>query len=70
MIDEILFMQLRLFRLFCERRSLSPKEGNALWYKHGIWDFVELCYDSLHLSGDESALNDIDCKLAFEGATS
>lgn len=29
MIDEVLFMQMRLFRLFCERTGLSSREGNA-----------------------------------------
>lgn len=67
MIDEILFMQLRLFRLFCERSNLSPREGNALWQEHDIWSFIESCYDILHLSGDDPALDDISRKLASEG---
>lgn len=67
MIDEVLFMQMRLFRLFCERTGLSSREGNALWNDHDIWDFVESCYDVFHIEGDEAILNDIFTKLTHEG---
>ncbi|MCQ2374247.1 MAG: DUF3791 domain-containing protein [Phascolarctobacterium sp.] len=45
--------------MFCDRVKCSPVEGNAIFEKYGIWTFIEECYDSLHLSSDESALEDI-----------
>ena len=69
MIDEVLFAQVRLFRMFCERFGLEPSSGNSLWNEFGIWGFIEGCYDTLHLSGDESALDDIQTKLAFHGVS-
>ena len=69
MIDEVLFAQVRLFRMFCERFGLEPSSGNSLWNEFDIWGFVEDCYDLLHLSGDENALGDIQAKLAFHGVS-
>ena len=67
MIDEVLFAQVRLFRLFCERFDFAPTLGGSLWSEFDIWGFIESCYDSLHISGDEAALADIRQKLAFHG---
>ena len=69
MIDEVLFAQVRLFRMFYERFGLDPSSANSLWNEFGVWEFVEGCYDSLHLSGDEAALVDIQAKLAFQGVS-
>ena len=45
--------------MFLERCSLSPEDGNRAFNAGGIWNFIEECYDSLHLSGDEAALDDV-----------
>ena len=68
MLDEVVFAQTRLFRIFCTRTGLSPQDGNSLWSRFDIWDFVEACYDSLHMSGDDAALEDIFAVLRFKGA--
>ena len=69
MIDEVLFMQVRLFRMFREATGLSAAQSNRLFDAGGAWDFIESCYDSLHLSGDDAALNDVCAKLRAEGVS-
>lgn len=68
MLDEVLFMQMRLFRMYREHAGLSPKACNALFQEQGIWDFIADCYDYLHLEGDDAVLLDIEAKLANRGA--
>ena len=68
MIDEVLFMETRVFRAFCERMKLSAKDANELFRSFQIWDFIESCYDSLHLNGDECVLDDIQKILVNKGA--
>ena len=60
MINEVLFMELRLMRLYCEKHHLSGREVNNLFESHGIWDYIEKCYDALHVSSDECALKEIE----------
>lgn len=68
-LDEILFMETRLFRMFREQCQLTPAQANELFERQGIWHFIEECYDYLHLESDEAALSDIFCKLAAQGIT-
>ena len=67
MVDEVLFMQTRLFRMFLQRYQLSPEVGNRVFSQGGIWSFIEDCYELLHLSSDDAALRDIISVLAVKG---
>lgn len=67
MIDEIIFMQVRLFRMFREHTGLSSFEANKIFNEQGIWTFIEECYDYLHLQGDEANLADIFAKIKAQG---
>ena len=69
MIDEALFMQTRLFRLFLGRYNLEPEEGDRIFTEGGIWSFVVECYELLHLSGDEAALADVISVLSARGVS-
>lgn len=68
MINEILFMETRIFREFCNKHDLSSKDGNKLFSIHKIWNYIESCYDILHTNGDEYILNDIENQLRCQGA--
>ena len=68
MLDEILFMEMRIFSAFLQKHKMKPKEANKLFEEYGIWDYIEECYDSLHTSGDEYILNDIEYILQKRGA--
>ena len=67
MIDEVLYMQVRLFRMFQERTGLTSHAANQAFLKGDVWDFISSCYDVLHLSGDEAALEDVFKRLDFVG---
>lgn len=62
-LDEVIYMQVRLFRMFLEHTGLPSREGNRVFHGAGVWDFISMCYDSLHLSGDESALSDVFARI-------
>ena len=59
MLDEIIFLEARVFRKFCEQVKVSPIEANKLFDRYGIWEYMEDAYDMLHLSSDECTIEDI-----------
>ena len=46
---------------------MEPKECADLFKQYKIFDFIEDCYDSLHLSGYQCALDDIQTLLSNQG---
>jgi len=67
MINEILYMQTRLFQQFCSRYHMSFLKANILFKDCSIWRYIEECYDTLHMNGDEYILNDIAQILVAKG---
>lgn len=67
MLNETLYMQTRLFRQFCNQNRMDSKRANNLFLKYKIWDYIDKCYGLLHLSGDESALDEISKILSKNG---
>lgn len=59
MLNELIFFEARIFRIFCEKLQVSPVDANKLFEKYGIWKYIEDTYDMLKLNGDECAVNDI-----------
>ncbi len=59
MLNEMIFFETRVFRLFCKKEKVSPVEANKLFDKYGIWKYIESTYDMLHLSSDECTYEDI-----------
>lgn len=59
MLNELIFFEARIFRMFCEKLQVSPVDANKLFEKCGIWKYIEDTYDMLKLNGDECAVNDI-----------
>jgi len=66
-MNEITFMEIRLFRMFRERYNKQAKDVNQLFEKYGIWTYIEECYDTLHVMSDECALRDITDILVTNG---
>lgn len=60
MMNEILFMEMRLIGQFCKKYKLLSKDVNSLFNKFDIWKYLEECYDTLHMNGDDYILNDIE----------
>ena len=68
MIDEVLFMEMRLLRQFGDRFQIDHIRTNELFKKFKIWDYIERCYDYFHTCGDEYILDDITEVLKAKGA--
>lgn len=68
MIDEILYMETRVFSDFCKSKNISAREANRLFNLCDIWKYIETCYDSLHLSGDDSVMADVEMIMRKRGA--
>ena len=68
MINEILFMETRIFREFCTKHNITAETGNKIFTLHKIWNYIESCYDMLHTNGDEFILNDIETQLRNQSA--
>ena len=67
MIDEVLFMEVRVFRKFLRRFQMKAKDAYELFDAYDIWGYIEECYDILHMSGDECVLDDIQQILRKNG---
>lgn len=65
--NEILDMQVRIFRKFGTRHHIAPKETLSIFEKFDILGFISECYELLHVSGDECVLDDIDGILLSRG---
>ena len=70
LLDEVIYMQVRVFREFLNRYKMKAADAYQLFEKNDIWGYIESCYEVLHLSGDESVLNDIQRILKRNGALS
>lgn len=67
MIDEVLYMQVRIFRMFCERTGTDPRVANRLFLQAGVWKYIADCFGSLHLGGDELVYEDVQRLLRRQG---
>lgn len=70
LLDEVIYMQVRVFREFLNRYKMKAADAYQLFEKNDIWGYIESCYEVLHMSGDESVLNDIQRILKRNGALS
>jgi len=70
LLDEVIYMQVRVFREFLNRYKMKAADAYQLFEKNDIWGYIESCYEVLHMSGDETVLNDIQRILKRNGALS
>ena len=59
MLDEMLFFEIRIFKMFCDMANVSASEGNKLFDSYGIWKYIEDTYEMMHLNGDASCLMNV-----------
>ena len=67
MLNELIFFEVRIFRMFCEKLQVSSADTNKLFETYGVWKYIEDTYDMLNLSSDECAVNDIVEMLKING---
>lgn len=60
-------MQCWVFRMAQNRWNLSPERCADIFRENGVLEFIEECYDILHLSSYECALDDIEELLRNRG---
>ena len=68
MIDEVLFLEARVFREFCTLFKIRPSKANEIFKEYQIWNYIEDSYEGLHMSGDDYIVNDISEILKSKGA--
>lgn len=59
MLNELIFFEARIFRMFCEKLQVSSADTNKLFETYGVWKYIEDTYDMLSLGSDKCAVNDI-----------
>ncbi len=64
---DIADMQCWIFRMAQVRWHMAPKECAAIFKQQDILGFISRCYDILHLSSYECALDDIEDMLRDRG---
>ena len=67
MLNELIFFEVRIFRMFYEKLQVSSADTNKLFETYGVWKYIEDTYDMLSLSSDECAVNDIWEMLKVKG---
>lgn len=60
-------MQCRVFRMAQKKWGISPSECARLFQKYDVLGFISECYDLLHLSSYQCALDDIEEMLHAKG---
>lgn len=60
-------MQCWIFRMAQTKWNLSPEECAQIFQEHNIFGFIADCYDILHLSSYQCALEDIEELLKNRG---
>lgn len=67
MINEVLYMEIRLVGAFSEKYKLTRAAVNEIFSKYKIWQYIESCYEVFDLNGDEYNLDDISEYLKGKG---
>lgn len=63
-------MQCWVFRMAQTRWKMPAKKCAKLFKEYDIWEFIEECYDILHLNSYNCVLNDIEVLLKNKGGNS
>ena len=67
MLNELIFFEVRIFRMFYEKLQVSSADTNKLFETYGVWKYIEDTYDMLSLSSEECAVKDILVMLKVNG---
>ena len=44
MFDDMIFFEICVFRMFCERVKITPSYADKLFCEYEIWDYIEEIY--------------------------
>lgn len=65
--QQIIYMQTRILRLASEEWNKPIETVTKLFAEHGVLHYIERCFDSFHLQGDDAILEDIVSYLDKKG---
>ena len=60
-------MKCYLFRMAQEKWNMDPLETAKIFHDNKLFDYIEECYDSIHLSSYHLALMDLETILRNRG---
>ena len=66
--QQILFMQVRIFRMASERFGISLKEAAELFKKFEVLSYIRVGWGIFHTEGDEAVFVDVKQFLKNKGA--
>lgn len=64
---DITDMQCWVFRMAQKKWNITARECAEIFKKYNIFGFIEECYDTLHLSGYQAVLDDVEMILSGNG---
>ena len=67
MINEALYMQVRILREFAKKYKVDEQILNRLFEKYKIYNYIEDCYKTLHTAGDKYIIKEINDILESKG---
>lgn len=67
--NEILHMQVRIFRLACKKWNKTEKECADIFDSNMVDDYISEAYEFFHVQGDEANLDDIEHYLRGRGVS-
>ena len=67
--NEILHMQVRIFRLACKKWKKTEKECAEIFDSNMVDDYISEAYEFFHVQGDEANLDDIEHYLRERGVS-
>ena len=66
--QQILYMQIRIFRMISEKYNLSLKQTAELFKKYAVLTFIRECFGIFHVEGDNTVLAEVEDFLKVKGA--
>jgi hypothetical protein len=59
-LNQILYLQTEIVRLYMKQHKLQPKAFLELDKKYDILEFLEIGYEPFHLTGPQGVLNELE----------
>lgn len=67
-LNQLLYMQIRILRMFCNRHNMSINEASKMFEDNQVFSLIEYGWDGYHCGGDELVYEDMENILKRRGA--
>lgn len=65
--SQILFMQVRILKMFSELKNISLKESAEIFEKYLVLEYIKDCWEIFHIEGDSAVMEDVEKYLKSKG---